>query len=330
MPTARFSTFERVLVKSRSQVDTAVLLLLAWVLTKRQHISEGQRRRRLAQVTAQFRHGHAQGVMFDIARQQDLKALQLAAEVVRSECDEPRRLAIMHQAIALATDDGKLSPANHYVLRFLADVLTIAPATLVSLFQELTGSALELPEDISRRGYWLHHDAAYREEKARQAQKAQEQAEREKAEREKAEREHAEREKARHEQAERARAERERAREEKTRRERGRQESARRERARRENAQHEQRREHERQHRNHREQHTRVEPAGGYQTRRALAVLELSPGASRAEIRRAYRRMAQLHHPDRFYTKSEHHIALASQRFQRIKNAYDYLIKATL
>ncbi|WP_447957376.1 DnaJ domain-containing protein [Vreelandella sp. EE7] len=315
MPTARFSTFERVLVKSRSQVDTAVLLLLAWVLTKRQHISEGQRRRRLAQVTAQFRHDHAQGVMFDIARQQDLKALQLAAEVVRSECDEPRRLAIMHQAIALATDDGKLSPANHYVLRFLADVLTIAPATLVTLFQELTGSALELPEDISRRGYWLHHDAAYREEKARQAQEAQAQAEREQAEREKARREHAEREKARQEQAER-----ERAREEKTRRERARQESDRRERARRENAQHEQRR----------EQHTRVEPAGGYQTRRALAVLELSPGASRAEIRRAYRRMAQLHHPDRFYTKSEHHIALASQRFQRIKNAYDYLIKATL
>ena len=37
--------------------------------------------------------------------------------------------------------------------------------------------------------------------------------------------------------------------------------------------------------------------------------------------------MAQLHHPDRFYSGSEHQVALASTRFQRIKSAYDYLMQ---
>ncbi|MDG4869334.1 DnaJ domain-containing protein, partial [Guyparkeria sp. 1SP6A2] len=62
-------------------------------------------------------------------------------------------------------------------------------------------------------------------------------------------------------------------------------------------------------------------------TTRALAVLGLMPGASKTEVRKAYRRMAQLHHPDRFYSESEHQVALASARFQRIKNAYDYLMQ---
>ena len=39
MPIARFSPFELLLLKSRSQVDTATLLLLGWVLVHRQHVN---------------------------------------------------------------------------------------------------------------------------------------------------------------------------------------------------------------------------------------------------------------------------------------------------
>jgi len=113
-----FSPFELLLLKSRSQVDTATLLLLAWVLVHRQHVSEGQRRRRLAQVTAQFRHGHELAPVMSIAHSQDLQAIQLAAEVVRKECGKERCLSVIHQAITVATDDGELSLANHYILRF--------------------------------------------------------------------------------------------------------------------------------------------------------------------------------------------------------------------
>ena len=141
MSTARFSPFELLLLKSRSQVDTATLLLLGWVLVHRQHVSEGQRRRRLAQVTSQFRHGHELGPVMSIAHSQDLHAIQLAAEVVRKECSKERSLSVMHQAITVATDDGDISLANHYILRFLADLLNVAPATLGTLFQELTVSS---------------------------------------------------------------------------------------------------------------------------------------------------------------------------------------------
>lgn len=55
-------------------------------------------------------------------------------------------------------------------------------------------------------------------------------------------------------------------------------------------------------------------------------MLELDENASPTEIKRAYRRLAQRHHPDRFHGQSELRISLASQRFQRIKNAYDYLM----
>lgn len=175
MPIARFSPFELLLLKSRSQVDTATLLLLAWVLVHRQHVSEGQRRRRLAQVTAQFRHGHELGPVMSIAHSQDLQAIQLAAEVVRKECGSERSLSIIHQAIAVATDDGELSLANHYILRFLADLLNVAPMTLNTLFKELTGTPLATPEDPSRDAYWQTHDPEYHARKAREAEAAERQ-----------------------------------------------------------------------------------------------------------------------------------------------------------
>lgn len=327
MSIARFSPFELLLLKSRSQVDTATLLLLGWVLVHRQHVSEGQRRRRLAQVTAQFRHGHELGPVMSIAHSQDLHAIQLAAEVVRKECSKERSLSVMHQAITVATDDGDISLANHYILRFLADLLNVTPTTLGTLFQELTGKPLRPPEDPSRDAYWQTHDPAYY---AHKAQEEAEAAQREKASQEKAEqqqrsktdkqqekkqkqqekkqqKEEARRAKARAEQSSADQARAEQARQEQARQERQRQEQARQEEARR--------------------RQQRSSPPPPDRTTRALAVLGLTPGASKTDVRRAYRRMAQLHHPDRFYSESEHQVALASARFQRIKNAYDYLMQ---
>mgnify|MGYP001212675019 FL=1 len=327
MSIARFSPFELLLLKSRSQVDTATLLLLGWVLVHRQHVSEGQRRRRLAQVTSQFRHGHELGPVMSIAHSQDLHAIQLAAEVVRKECSKERSLSVMHQAITVATDDGDISLANHYILRFLADLLNVTPTTLGTLFQELTGKPLRPPEDPSRDAYWQTHDPAYYAHKAQEEADA---AQREKASQEKAEqqqrsktdkqqekkqkqqekkqqKEEARRAKARAEQSSADQARAEQARQEQARQERQRQEQARQEEARR--------------------RQQRSSPPPPDRTTRALAVLGLTPGASKTDVRRAYRRMAQLHHPDRFYSESEHQVALASARFQRIKNAYDYLMQ---
>ncbi len=233
-----------------------------------------------------------------IAQQRDLQAIQLAAEVLRRECSKEHGLGVMHQAIVVATDTGELSLANHYILRFLADLLGIPPVTLNTLFQELTGRALTPPEDPSRDAYWRVHDADYYAEQAREAEAARQ---RDREAQEKAEASQRQR-----EEAERARAQ-----------------------AEREKAHHRQQRERSRHqergsHRQSSQQGTSSTPPD--RTTRALAVLGLMPGASKLEVRKAYRRMAQLHHPDRFYTESEHRIALASARFQRIKSAYDYLM----
>lgn len=339
MSIARFSPFELLLLKSRSQVDTATLLLLGWVLVHRQHVSEGQRRRRLAQVTAQFRHGHELGPVMSIAHSQDLHAIQLAAEVVRKECSNERSLSVMHQAITVATDDGAISLANHYILRFLADLLNVTPATLGTLFQELTGKPLRPPEDPSREAYWQTHDPDHYAQKAKEAAEA---AEREKATRAQAEQQQRakankkqekkqkqqekqqQKEKERHAKARAEQASAEQARADKSRAEQAKAEQARQEQARRERERQEQARQEEA--RQHHYRRTSSPPPPD-RTTRALAVLGLTPGASKTDVRKAYRRMAQLHHPDRFYSESEHQVALASARFQRIKNAYDYLMQ---
>ncbi|GAA0696619.1 J domain-containing protein [Vreelandella titanicae] len=337
MSIARFSPFELLLLKSRSQVDTATLLLLAWVLVHRQHVSEGQRRRRLAQVTAQFRHGHELGPVMSIARSQDLQAIQLAAEVVRKECGTERSLSVIHQAITVATDDGELSLANHYILRFLADLLSIAPMTLNTLFKELTGTPLATPEDPSRDAYWQAHDPDYHARKAREAEAAEqyhqqanaraEQQQQQKERRHQQKQQKQQEKQQRQEQARQAREQeqqrqREQTRQQEQERQRQQQQREQAERERRRSRQQDSRHQHRQQ--EHRQQRASPPPD---RTTRALSVLGLTPGATRVEVRHAYRRMAQLHHPDRFYSESEQQVALASARFQRIKNAYDYLMQ---
>ncbi len=59
----------------------------------------------------------------------------------------------------------------------------------------------------------------------------------------------------------------------------------------------------------------------------ALFVLRLSSESSESEIRAAYRRLASVHHPDRFSSLGPEAVELARKRFRRIKNAFDYLMR---
>lgn len=56
-----------------------------------------------------------------------------------------------------------------------------------------------------------------------------------------------------------------------------------------------------------------------------FAILELSPSASRQEIKAAHRRLARLHHPD-----LNPHDMQAADRFRAIQLAYDTLTRPTL
>jgi len=59
----------------------------------------------------------------------------------------------------------------------------------------------------------------------------------------------------------------------------------------------------------------------------ALAALGLEATATREEIKAAYRRLAKVHHPDRFEGLSEEVVAAAALSFRRIREAYEYLVQ---
>lgn len=57
----------------------------------------------------------------------------------------------------------------------------------------------------------------------------------------------------------------------------------------------------------------------------AYKVLEVEPGASQEEIRKAYRRMAMKYHPDKVSSLGEEAKAAAEEKFKIVKDAYDKL-----
>ena len=290
MTIARFSPFELLLLKSRHQADTAALLLLAWVLANRGPIGEPERSR-LSELTGGFRHGHALAPILEIAATQDLGAIQLAAEVLQKEVHGEQAAPFLRLAIALAVEDGKLSMANQHVLRFLADLLGVSPGEFAPLFEAVAGKAFANPDDPSRSGYWQAKEHRRRQRE----QESQRQDDRRRSDQE---HRHHRGEEPRHEHRTGGQG------------------------------QHRQERYHQERHRQ-RDRGARQDPPPADRTRRALAVLGLEPGASRSEIRTAYRRLAQVHHPDRFFNAGEAVMASASQRFQRIRRAYDYLMQVS-
>ncbi|MDW5378286.1 DnaJ domain-containing protein [Halomonas sp. HP20-15] len=298
MVSARFSPFELLLLKSRNQTDTAALLLLAWVMVSKGNVLP-EDKHYLETLAAGFRHGHDLAPLIEIAGAQDMSAIQLAAEVLQKDWWNEQSFPFLRQAIGLATSNGQLAASNNHVLRFLADLLGVAPAAFAQLFQEVAGRALESPEDPSRADYWQSR------EHTRQQQSQREQA---------------------------REREREREREQQYSRQRQRDEQA--ERQRREHEEHREREEHAYQRHSYRqgagdrdERYRNDPPPPGDRSLRALHVLGLDAKATRSDIKKAYRRLAQTHHPDRFYSHGERRMATASQRFQRIKNAYEYLMQ---
>lgn len=310
MSIARFTPFERLLLTSRHQADTAALLLLGWVLVNQGPVGETQRAR-LANLTRDFRHGHALEPLLEIAAAQDLDAIQLAAEVLQREARGG--YPFLRLAIALAAGQGEPSPANHHVLRFLADLLGVPPQEFAALFEATSQRPLKEPDDPSRYAYWQpRFEERARQEEARRQAEAQARA----REEQKRQAERRQREEAR-----RKRSEDGEKREQRT----GHQEERRRQEQRRQDDEARRRRE-ERERRQREQERRQQRPPPGRQSR-ALQVLGLSDGASRQEIRRAYRRLAQAHHPDRFHAEGEAVMASASRRFQRIKQAYDFLMR---
>jgi DnaJ like chaperone protein len=67
---------------------------------------------------------------------------------------------------------------------------------------------------------------------------------------------------------------------------------------------------------------------GGKTLEEAYKVLEIEPNATDDEVKKAYRKMALKHHPDRVATLGEDVKKAAEEKFQQINNAKDMIFKA--
>ena len=56
-------------------------------------------------------------------------------------------------------------------------------------------------------------------------------------------------------------------------------------------------------------------------------ILGVQKGASASEIKKAYRKMAVKHHPDKFNKSGEEQLKAAKEKFQKIQEAYEQIKK---
>jgi DnaJ like chaperone protein len=60
----------------------------------------------------------------------------------------------------------------------------------------------------------------------------------------------------------------------------------------------------------------------------AFKVLGLEKGVSIEQVKSSYRKLAMIHHPDKFSTESEAQQKIAHERFVKINDAYEYVLKS--
>ena len=63
----------------------------------------------------------------------------------------------------------------------------------------------------------------------------------------------------------------------------------------------------------------------GYNTESAYKILNLDSSATNDEIKKAYRKMAKKHHPDKIQHLGDTHAKAAEEKFKKIKDAYEQL-----
>lgn len=76
----------------------------------------------------------------------------------------------------------------------------------------------------------------------------------------------------------------------------------------------------------HRKENEQKKSSPKAKTTYAYEILGIQKGATQEEIKKAYRKLVKIHHPDNFATGTESQQKMASEKFVEIQNAYESLI----
>lgn len=73
------------------------------------------------------------------------------------------------------------------------------------------------------------------------------------------------------------------------------------------------------------DRHKSQSKTGQVQPKSPYEILEIEPGASKEDIHKAYRALANKYHPDKIAHLGSEFQALAEEKFKEIQTAYDFL-----
>ena len=161
MQTSHFTKFENLLLRSKNELGTSVLLILAWIATSDGTIDQAEAKR-LSKISVDTKHGRDVHQITELAKNRDLDAIELACEVVQRYFREEKATLFLEMAIGMAIADGYLLPEENHILRFLSDLLGVSRSSFNALFVEMTGKELPNPSDPSKASFWKTRDGSQR------------------------------------------------------------------------------------------------------------------------------------------------------------------------
>ena len=148
-----FSQFELLLLQSKNELGTSVLLMLAWIAVSDGSIDKSETGQ-IAEISAALKHDHDLQPLLELAEKRDKNALQLASEIVREHFYGEKAHLFLEMAIGISIADGYLRPTENHIVRYLSDLLGITRAGLNKLFVEVTGREIPKPSNPSSARYW--------------------------------------------------------------------------------------------------------------------------------------------------------------------------------
>jgi hypothetical protein len=233
-------TFHGILRGFRNnEVRPSIALILAWIVVCDDSPGE-EKVKAFSGLVGQWGLGQVTSTLFNIAKGDCLRSIQLASEVIQLAINPEGAAATLNLCIALAAADNYLSISENLILRYVARLLNHT-SPLGTRYRAVTGSELPAVGDPSSPAWW----------REREGQK----------------------ENARTQSGE-----------------------------------------------------SRTQ-AISEERLRALFVLGLDEKATEADIHAAYRRLSQVHHPDKFHSLGADAVKSATETFKRIQAAYEFLTR---